>query len=272
MRDTWERVELGPPSGQWVSIPLQTLDYLCAHLSPSAVVLWLVLRDHQGQHESSWPSRDALAERLRVSTRQITTLLRQLEEHELLDVQRRGCGLSNVYKLWGRARPRAEEKFTPELKKSSAQELKESSAPIEENQSKENQKKIPRAATRGRSLALPLNGGSAPLSAKRVPDSRIKELIDEFSRLHLEHMQAPYLVVGGRDGKALKSALALKYSADAIKRCMLSYFVDHRRSIDNVGARIPIFVQLLATIASKLGPPRKPTRFIQDDPAYRTTH
>jgi hypothetical protein len=54
-------------------------------------------------------------------------------------------------------------------------------------------------------------------------------------------------VRGPRDGKHLKDALRL-YDEPTILRAIPPYFAD-RRSIDRVGASIPLFVTRIATLA-----------------------
>jgi hypothetical protein len=56
----------------------------------------------------------------------------------------------------------------------------------------------------------------------------------------------------GRDGAALKRALAV-YAEATIRDALPAYFAD-RRSLDRIGASIPLFVQRIGTLAGRRGP------------------
>jgi hypothetical protein len=98
------------------------------------------------------------------------------------------------------------------------------------------------------------------------PDGRVKALLDEFYRLHLEALHEPYRVVGGRDGKHLKDALRGYQDADRIRIAMRAYFRDEK-GLRNFPASVPHFVGRIAFLLSRseaLGP--APT-YVRADPA-----
>jgi hypothetical protein len=68
-----------------------------------------------------------------------------------------------------------------------------------------------------------------------------------FCTAHRDALGQPYLVRRGRDGSHLQQALAL-YDEATVLRALPSYFAD-RRSIDRVGASIPLFVGRVAVLA-----------------------
>jgi len=102
-------------------------------------------------------------------------------------------------------------------------------------------------AASGDSDRLPPTPSAASASrGSRTPDPAIKRLLDAFCAAHRAALGQPYLVRGGRDGRHLKDALQ-QYDEPTILRAIPLYFAE-RQSMTRVGARIPLFVDRIATL------------------------
>jgi hypothetical protein len=95
----------------------------------------------------------------------------------------------------------------------------------------------------------------APKKTEATPDPRVRALIAAFVDGHQAALGTAYLVAGARDGKAFKRALT-KFDEPDIRRAVPLYFQD-RRSIDKLGARVPLFVDRLAVLLA--GPNGRPS-------------
>jgi hypothetical protein len=67
-------------------------------LSPGAKVLYAILKGYAWQDESCWPGTDRLAEGIGVSFNTLKKWRDELVENELLTVERRGQGQTNI--MW----------------------------------------------------------------------------------------------------------------------------------------------------------------------------
>jgi len=86
---------------------------------------------------------------------------------------------------------------------------------------------------------------------KEPPDPRVKVLLDEFCRLHLEALHEPYQVRGKRDGQHLKDALRLR-DADRISAAIRAYFRD-KEELDRYPASVPHCCGRIAFLLSRNG-------------------
>jgi hypothetical protein len=68
-------------------------------VSSNAVRVYSALVDFTGSNQEAWPKQAALAAACGLTAKQVKVALRQLRERKLVEVKRRGRGLSNVYRL-----------------------------------------------------------------------------------------------------------------------------------------------------------------------------
>ncbi len=68
-------------------------------LSAQAVRLWAALAHYARESEECWPGQDRLARQLGISTRSLRTILRELEDADLVRTVQRGLNRPNLYRL-----------------------------------------------------------------------------------------------------------------------------------------------------------------------------
>jgi hypothetical protein len=90
------------------------------------------------------------------------------------------------------------------------------------------------------------------LPDRPLPDPRIAILLTAFCEHHQIALRTKYLVVGGRDGRWLKQALAA-YSEPDIRRALRAYFTD-RQARARFGADVPMFVKRIGTLLTEVAP------------------
>lgn len=81
----------------WAIIPNQLLE--SKKILPNAKLLWAVLYAHGSTTGTIFPGQERLGKILDISSRQIRTLLANLEEENWVIVNRRGLGKTNTYVL-----------------------------------------------------------------------------------------------------------------------------------------------------------------------------
>lgn len=66
-------------------------------VSSTAKVVYAALADYKGSNSCAYPSREALADRCGINLSAVRDALRQLRDHGLIKVHRRGLGKTNAY-------------------------------------------------------------------------------------------------------------------------------------------------------------------------------
>ncbi len=100
-------------------------------LSHSAKLTYGIIMSYAWQKGSCFPGQDKLARTLEVSTRSVIEYLKELQSHQLIRIQRRGLGKTNVYHIlrYPPLPDTAPDASHPEVKPASHPGLKRSSAP-----------------------------------------------------------------------------------------------------------------------------------------------
>jgi hypothetical protein len=93
--------------------------------------------------------------------------------------------------------------------------------------------------------------GVPAADARKATNPGIRVAIHAFAAAHRKHLGTPYVPNYGRDGKALKRLLTT-YTLEQVLACLPLYFADEK-SIERIGARIPLFVDRVPTLAARLG-------------------
>jgi hypothetical protein len=92
-----------------------------------------------------------------------------------------------------------------------------------------NRKEPSKTVVRRRAHAQPrhpsLRAADSPGDQNNAPDPRVRSLIAGFCQVHQAALGQPYLVMGGRDGAALKRALRM-WDEPALTATLQPYFAD----------------------------------------------
>jgi hypothetical protein len=94
-----------------------------------------------------------------------------------------------------------------------------------------------------------LDGAPPDWKASMAADAAT--VIEAFEAAHLKALGKPYVVHHGRDRKALQPVLQ-KYPVAEVLACIEPYFAD-RKSIEKLGARIPLFANMVPVLAARPG-------------------
>ena len=203
----------------------------------------LVIADRADEHGCCWPGVEYIARRALLGVSTTYRSLTRLEERGCLAIEHRP-GRTNRYTMTDPAplstrdpsqpgTPLGLRETPPGLRKT----------PLNPGPNPSVSHKSPQVrAARGTRDARH-NGRT-----KRTPDPRIPRLISAFAEEHRKVLGTPYVVAGGRDGASLKRALRT-FDEPAIRGVLPAYFAD-RRSIDRLGARVPLFVDRIATLTA----------------------
>jgi hypothetical protein len=235
--------------------------------SDAEVLLLLALAERADRNGTSWPSRTCLEEMTGITARQQQRHCQRLEGSKVLStIPGGGRHLSNTYVLShavmerlaaarkdgaqaavsGRAKPGH---FGAKPRRPGSK-TPASTPPQPSEPSFEPSLLADAPPVRRRAAKTVRPKTKAP--DRPPPDPRVAVLLAAFGVAHQQHLRAPYLVVGGRDGAWLKRALATYPEAD-IRRALTAFFAD-RRARARFGADVPLFVKRLGTLLAEVAP------------------
>jgi hypothetical protein len=197
-------------------------------LTPAAKLIWAAIADHARGNGSAWPGIRRLARNCGVNVKTVNKAVGKLKERELLIVEHRGNGRSNLYRL-------------PD------QTVPESTAPPKLERSQN----VPTGAPKRGALAhhLVVHKQREPLKQRResarrkaaAPDPRIKQFIDWFAGEYKTSQDRTYIVLGGKDGATIKrllQSLSLSELQEAAKNMLADTWGKDRASIGVLASQI----------------------------------
>jgi hypothetical protein len=81
----------------WTKVPNDLIEH--PSISPGAKLTWIGLALYAHQRDEAWPGQERLADVIGFSERSVRTYIGELQSVGLLDVLRRGLGMTNLYRL-----------------------------------------------------------------------------------------------------------------------------------------------------------------------------